>query len=831
MDSKFFEMLCSVNKPYRYIGGELNSRKKAWDSVDIHICLVFPDSYEIGTSHIGLSILYNVANDRDDILAERAFTPWADMEEALSSRGIKLFSLESNRALDEFDILGFSLGYELTYTNVLTVLKSAGIPIYSKDRDESHPLIIAGGPCTYNPEPVAAFFDAIAIGDGEGLVVEISEMAKVSKKEDEHRGDLLRRLARISGVYVPSLGNMASGVGRALQCDINSAPYPVHPVVPYATTQMRAAVEVSRGCARGCRFCQAGFIYRPVRQRDSSTVSKIASECILSTGYEEFSFLSLSLGDWAPLESALRQVHEACAPLPVDASLPSLRVESMSDRMLSSMGSSRSGSFTLAPEAGTERMRNLINKGNTDQDLYVSVEKIFKNGWQAVKLYFMIGLPDETQDDLKGIVDIANRCLSIGRKYHRRPDVTVSTSTFVPKAHTPFQWERQISIEEAVEKQAYLKKHLRRPGLHYKWHRAEMSFLEGVFARGGAELADVIAIAHEDGARFDGWDEHFDIGRWRRAFAKRKISPDRYLEGRGNSFEFPWDHLKVGPDKHFLMKERDKARRLQGTLDCVQNECTSCGLCDFDEVKNRIASSEAITQDQVSSSASKPQTVKHEIYKYRIQYSKKGRAAFLGGLEVTDTLRFGFRASGLPFRYSEGFHPRIKVSVGQALPVGAESETEFVDIELSKFIDEAEVLKSVERKFPEGIMAKRVRFLKPPYESISDAVLSNEYEVTLSSLGLDLEASISNFDSAEAFPFMRVRGKSNKEVDLKEAIHKLAVLRDGVLGMTILNKPPIIRVSEVLSAVFGVSGEDLNRVMVNKTGVEWKCAVNSDCNT
>ncbi len=826
MDARISEILRSVSKPYRYVGGEVGSCRKDWSSTDISICLVFPDSYEIGTSHIGLSILYHIANSRDDILAERAFTPWIDMEEALSRNGLKLFSLESRRPLDEFDILGFSLGYELTYTNVLTVLKLAGIPIYSKDRDESHPLIVAGGPCTYNPEPVAPFFDAMAIGDGEGLIVEISEMMKVSKKEGESRSELLQRISRVSGVYIPSFGNNASGVGRALQRDINSTPYPVKPVVPYATTQMRAAVEVSRGCARGCRFCQAGFIYRPVRQRESSTVSKIASESILSSGYEEFSFLSLSLGDWAPLENALDQVHDACAPLPVDASLPSLRVESMSNRLICSLGKARSGSFTLAPEAGTERMRNLINKGNTDQDLYKSVEKIFNNGWHAVKLYFMIGLPGETEEDLDGIVDIANRCLGIGRKYHRRPDVTISTSTFVPKAHTPFQWERQISIDEAIEKQRYLKKKLRRPGLHYKWHKAEISFLEGVFARGGQELAGVIAAAHGDGARFDGWDECFDVGIWRRAFAKMKISPDRYLEGRGNSFEFPWDHLKIGPDKKFLVKERDRARRLQKTSDCVQDECSNCGLCDFDEIKNRIASSETVPKDSFESTQHAARSTQHEVYKYRIQYSKKGPAAFLGGLEVTDALRFGLRASKLPFRYSEGFHPRIKVSVGPALAVGVESEAEYIDIELSDRIEEGEIMRSVEGRFPDGIVVKDVKFLEPPYESISDAISSNEYEVELSNLDVDLEASISGFDSMECFPFMRVRGKSKKEVDLKGAVQKLAVLRNGVLGMMIRNSPPAVRVSEILSAVFGVSGEDLNRAVVRKIGVRWRVVEN-----
>jgi len=821
MDKRITEILRSVSKPYRYAGGEMGERKKAWKDADVKICLVFPEVYELGMSHLGLSILYHIVNGNPEMLAERAFTPWLDMEAELKSRNEKLFSLETKTPLDEFDILGFSLGYELTYSNILTVLKLSKIPIYSKDRDDSHPIIIAGGPCTYNPKPVSPFFDVMAIGDGESLVVEVARIIKTSKKEGECRADLLKRLSKVGGLYVPSLGSYSGGVGRAVVPDLNEVASPEHPVVPYATTQMRMAVEASRGCTRGCRFCQAGYIYRPIRQREGEVASRVASEGIKSTGHEEFSFLSLSVSDWDPLEYALRNVHSSCDGMLLNASLPSMRVEAMTDGITKSLGRARSGSFTLAPEAGSERMRRFINKGNTDGDLYASAERIFKSGWQAIKLYFMVGLPGETEEDLEGITQIARRCLQIGRKYHRRPDVTVSTSTFVPKSHTPFQWEGQITIDETRDKQGYLKRKLKGPGLHYKWHDPDISYLEGIFSRGGEELARVIELAHEDGARFDGWDECFDLARWKKAFANAKIDSDSYLEARGFGFEFPWDDLKIGPSKDFLKKELEKAKVLKSTPDCSRETCSNCGLCDFDEVKNRLA-------DRIVSLPNEGEDIQdagrrtQDAFKYRIQYSKNDAAAFLGGVEVTDMMRLAFRSAGLPFRYSQGFHPRVKLSVGPALPMGMESEAEFVDVELATELSSKEMQKKLDHKFSEGISIIGVRRLEAGEHSIGDAIASISYEATLAGLNLNIDEGVAKFEGVASFPYTRMRGKSTKEVDLKDIVVKLAVLRGGVLEVTLLNQPPSVKVSELLKAIFEITDEVARKVPVKKTKVEWR---------
>jgi len=817
MNTRIYGILKSVRAPYRYAGGEVGSAKHRWDNAKSKICLVFPDSYEIGMSHIGLSILYHAVNGRDGFLAERAFAPWGDMEFALRENGISVFSNESHRPIADFDAIGFSLAYELTYTNVLNILSLGGIPLRSRDRGEDYPIVIAGGPCAYNPMPVSAFFDAIVIGDGEDAIMEIMDAIAKRRKRGQSRADLLWALSRIEGVFVPSIGVHEVGINQRRVSDLNLAPYPRRPITPYAAVQMRLPIEVARGCVRGCRFCQAGYIYRPIRQRRADIAVDIAVDAAKSTGLEDISFLSLSIGDWPPLENAVKAVLDKCSDAFVNISLPSLRAEALSSEFLSALGSSRHGGFTLAPEAATERMRVFINKGNTDRDLLKSVEAVFSGGWRAVKLYFMVGLPGETEEEIDGIIKLANACLDVGRRYHSRPEVTVSTSVFIPKAHTPFQWDAQISIDSAKRIQSELKRRLKRRGLYYRWHNVYQSMLEGVFSRGGYELADVIETAWRIGARFDAWDECFDFNVWLKAFEKCNIDAYSYLNGRSLDFKFPWDELKVGPLRDFLMKERQCADELQKTDVCT-SLCTNCGVCDFDKIKNDVAKNflhmPHIEDEEVK-------RLPEVIYRYRFKYQKTDRSVFLGQLETTDAMRFAVRSAGLPLAYSKGFHPRVRVSMGPALPVGVESVAEYADMAFTHEMKPEDVMVAMANRLPDGMKITNVIRLSDGADSISDAIKSFAYEISFERTKCDIASFVNRFNSIASFMVDRIRKGKTKRVDLKEIVVRLALIEHHMIGMDVLNAKQGLRLSEILMSVFELTKDEFNELFIKKVSVRW----------
>jgi len=535
------QVLPLVRKPARYIGNELNSIHKDWDTAKLRIALAYPDLYEVGMSNLGLQILYHILNEMDDVLAERVYAPAQDMAEQLKANNLPLFSLESWTPIGKFNLLGFSLGHELTYTNLLEMLKLSNIPIYSKDRDNSHPLIFAGGPSTMNPMPISEFIDFFVIGEGEEVIVEIVDV--IRNTENVKRNDKLEQLSKIPGVYVPSIGNKTS---KRYVKDLNSAPYPTKPIVPFIEIiHDRAMVEVMRGCKHMCKFCNACVGYNPVRERKPETVLKLAYEILKNTGYDELSLISLSSSDYSAIEPVARELAVKLEKQKVNLALPSLRLDSFSMKLAKEIQRVRPTSVTMAPEAGTQRLRDLVGKRLTEEDILSGARAAFSEGVTNLKLYFMIGLPTETQEDLAGLIELTKRIADIGREYNPRFHVTASVSTFIPKPHTPFERERQIGLAEIQERQNYLKQNLKGRGLELRWHDARTSILEGVFSRGDSRLSKVIERAHELGARFDAWTEHFKFELWEQAMAECGLKIDDYLKNKDKEGELPWSIISA----------------------------------------------------------------------------------------------------------------------------------------------------------------------------------------------------------------------------------------------------------------------------------------------
>jgi radical SAM family uncharacterized protein len=589
-------ILPMIQKPGRYTGGEINQVVKDWQTTQTKTALVFPDVYDIGMSNLGLAILYESLNQRSDVLAERAYAPWADMEDALRKAEIPLFSLESSHALAEFDIIGFSLPYETLYTNTLNIMDLAGIPIYGKDRTAEHPLIIAGGHAAFNPEPMSAFIDAFVIGEGEEVIHEIVNVHQEWRASLAPRQALLESLARLGGVYVPSLYEAhydPDGKFSHLEKIAGDAPMPVVkrivPVLPPPPTRFlvpyietvhnRVPIEIMRGCTRGCRFCHAGMINRPVRERPVEEIVSAIEQALRNTGYEEIGLLSLSSSDYTHILELVQAVSKRFAGKHLGISLPSLRIESFSVELMDALRGSRYGGFTLAPEAATEHMRQIINKPVSTEQLLDTIRFIYSRGWTTIKLYFMIGHPSETLDDVQAIVDLCKTVLAEGRKLiGRRARLNVGVSTFVPKPHTPFQWVPCDTVEQILEKQSLLKRTLRDRDIKLTWTHPEDTLLEAWLSRGDRRLAGVIYQAWQRGAKFDAWQEHFNFSLWQEAFLAEGLEPDFYTH-RARSLDeaLPWDHISTGVRKKFLAQDYLLSLNSQTRADCREG-CFACGI-------------------------------------------------------------------------------------------------------------------------------------------------------------------------------------------------------------------------------------------------------------
>ena len=821
-----------VNKPGRYIGGELGAVHKGWDTVGLHYCLIFPDLYEIGMSHQGLQILYHIVNGDTRFLAERCYAPDIDMEAQLREGKLPLFSIESRRSLADFDVLGFTLPYELCYTNILTVLDLAGVPLKSSDRTLEHPLVIGGGSCALNPEPVADFFDVIVLGDGEEVIVELGEGVLAAKKEGLNKKETLLKLAAIPGLYIPAFfeplykdGKFA-GV-RSLEDNYNRVHRRVlprlpesntlaHPLVPIVKpVHDRLGIEIARGCTRGCRFCQAGMIYRPVRERSADDILKIAEQGIADSGFDELALLSLSTGDYSCLPEVLTRLMNRFADEYVSVSMPSMRVGTLTPEIIEQIKRVRKTGFTVAPEAGTDRMREVINKGITEEDLLATCRDAFGAGWNLIKFYFMFGLPTETLDDVDGIVELAKKARAAGGG-GGRIQINVSVATFIPKPHTPFQWHQQLTIEESKARLNRLKQILPRKGFKLKWHDAHTSYMEGVFSRGDRKLCGLIETAWKNGVRLDGWSEHFRLKNWEQAAESCGIDMDSYLRGRTMEEPLPWDHLHPGVDREFLEKEWYNALTRAYTTDCRNQGCQKCGLCDFKTIKPVVNTECSALPVEAAVNKSKAQ--EETVFRHRVHYTRLGDSRFYGHLELLQLVFRVLHRAGLPVLFSKGYNPSPKVSFSQALPVGVESLVEHFDVELSRPLNTLpETIDLLNKEFPETIRVTSIALIGKGRQADQEV----SYHITLpAGVEVDIADKITAFLDAKEYIIERIRKRKRKQLDIRPLVQSLEQQGEQV-EVTLVQRHSQAGISPVLllEKVLGLSTDQARIARVMKTAV------------
>jgi len=747
-NADFGDMLRCVQKPGRYIGDEWNTKKKDSTKVKIKVALVFPDTYEVGMSYLGHKILYHSLNKSSSILAERVYAPWIDFETTLRENRIPLYSLENKIPLHGFDIIGFSLLYELNYSNILTILDLGKIPLFSKQRDLSHPLVIAGGPATSNPEPISDFFDLFLIGDGEKAFIDIIDHYLAEKKKTTNKKAVLRALSRLKGVYVPTFyqpylpsgskllaekpeENTPFKIEKNVICSFDKRHIPFDRIVPNIKTIFdRVSIETARGCAQNCRFCQARSLYFPIRNKDPGMIVEEAIESLNSTGYEEASLSALSIGDYPHLDEVVALLMNELKKKKISLSLSTLRPRFLTDRMAESIIKVKKTGFTIVPEAGTDRLRKVINKKIKDNEIFNAVSSAFSKGWRKIKLYFMVGLPTEKKEDLEGIVSLIKEIVALGYQIlNKPPQINLSVSSFIPKPHTPFQWLKMNRPEELKEKHNFLKKELKKYRfVKFKEHPIENSILEGIFSRGDKRLNSVLLRAWKKGARFDGWNDLFDFSIWEKSFEDEGLDYETYLSSLPQDLVLPWDHIDTGIKKDYFIQELKAAFKEKWTENCEQRNCRECKGCSFPGVTNKVDSLEIpyrpLSPYRIGKKGNKNM-------RYRLYYQKSDPANYFSHIDLIHVIQRSFRRAGIQIKHTQGFHPKMHLSFPPALALGMEGKREVLEFRSKYIFESIKFISHINKYFPKGIKALKLEKVNENKPSLNKDIKKMIYSLDL----------------------------------------------------------------------------------------------------